>query len=93
MTSNQLLVAKLQMYESDTTRFLRELKAKNPQIVEQQRKNRMTWWDRPQDLETWRERAQAAVPQPGYVYFPIPRQEKDDDKDSGKRLSTPARPA
>ncbi|HET9578787.1 MAG TPA: DUF3460 family protein [Usitatibacter sp.] len=81
------------MYESDTTRFLRELKAKNPQIVEQQKKNRMTWWDRPQDLDAWKERAQANVPQPGYVYFPLPRQLKDDDKDSGKRLSTPSRPA
>ena len=80
-------------YESDMTRFLRELKAKNPQIVEQQRKNRMTWWDRPQDLDTWKERADATVSQPGYVYFPLPRQEKDDDKDSGNRLSTPSRPA
>jgi uncharacterized protein DUF3460 len=81
------------MYESETTRFLRELKAKNPQIVEQQRKNRMTWWDRPQDIQTWKERDQVAVPQPGYVYFPLPRQEKDDDKDSGNKPSTPSRPA
>ena len=80
-------------YESDMTRFLRELKQKNPQIVEQQKKNRMTWWDRPQDLEVWKERAAASVPQPAYVYFPLPRQEKDDDKDSGNRLSTPSRPA
>ena len=80
-------------YESEMTRFLRELKRTNPQIVEQQKKNRMTWWDRPQDLETWKERAAASVPQPAYVYFPLPRQEKDDDKDSGNRLSTPARPA
>lgn len=80
-------------YESDMTRFLRELKRKNPQIVEQQKKNRMTWWDRPQDLEAWKERAEAAVPQPAYVYFPLPRQDKDDDADSGNRLSTPARPA
>ena len=80
-------------YESEYTRFLRDLKQKNPQIVEQQKKNRMTWWDRPQDLDTWKERAAATVPQPGYVYFPLPRQEKDDDKDSGNRLSTLARPA
>jgi hypothetical protein len=80
-------------YESDMTRFLRELKQKNPQIDELQRKNRMTWWDRPQDLQTWKERAAASVPQPGYVYFPVPREEKDDDKDSGNRLSTPSRPA
>jgi hypothetical protein len=80
-------------YESEFTRFLREFKQKNPQVVEQQYKNRLTWWDRPQDLQTQKERAQAAVPQPGYVYFPLPRQEKDDDADSGNRLSTPSRPA
>jgi len=80
------------MYESDITRFIRELRDKNPRIVEQQRKNRATWWDRPQDLETWRERSAATVPQPAYVYFPLPRPEKDDDPDSGKRLSTPSRP-
>jgi hypothetical protein len=81
------------MYESELTRFLRELKAKNPQIGELQKKNRATWWDKPQDIETWRERAAANVPQPAYVYFPLPRPEKGDDPDSGKRLSTPSRPA
>lgn len=81
------------MYESDITRFLRELKRRNPQIAELQKKNRATWWDRPQDLETNRERAEAAVPQPAYVYFPLPRPEKDDDPDSGKKPSTPSRPA
>lgn len=80
-------------YESDMTRFLRDLKQKNPQISELQKKNRMTWWDRPQDLQTWKERAASTVAQPGYVYFPLPRQEKDDDPDSGNKLSTPSRPA
>lgn len=61
------------MYESEFGRFLREFKEKNPHVVELQRKNRATWWDRPQDLETWRERSQATVPQPAYVYFPLPR--------------------
>ena len=82
------------MYESETTRFLRELKQKNPQIAEQQKKNRATWWDHPQDLQTSRERAEAAVPQPGYVYFPLPtRADVEEDKDSGNKLSTPSRPA
>jgi hypothetical protein len=82
------------MYESETTRFLRELKAKNPQIAEQQHKNRATWWDRPQDLETSKERSDAAVPQAGYVYFPLPqRAPEEEDKDSGNKLSTPSRPA
>jgi hypothetical protein len=80
-------------YESEMDRFLRELKEKNPQIVELQQKNRATWWDKPQDLDAWRERSEATVPQPAYVYFPLPRQEKDDDQDSGNRLSTPSRPA
>ena len=61
------------MYESEFTRFLRGFKEKNPQVVELQRKNRATWWDKPQDLETWRERSQATVPQPAYVYFPLPK--------------------
>lgn len=61
------------MYESDVTRFIRDFLAKNPQIVEQQRKNRATWWDKPQDLETLKEREQSNVPQPPYVYFPLPK--------------------
>ena len=81
------------MYESEITRFLRDLREKNPSIPELQRKNRATWWDRPQDLELQRERAEAAVAQPPYVYFPLPEPEKDDDQDSGNKLSTPSRPA
>ena len=81
-------------YESDVTVFLRDLRQKNPQIAEQQKKNRQTWWDKPQDLETWRERAAATVPQPAYVYFPLPKRvEPGEDKDSGNKLSTPSRPA
>lgn len=81
------------MYESDITRFLRELRQKNPSIPELQKKNRATWWDKPQDLEAQKERAESRVPQPPYAYFPLPRAEKHDDQDSGKRLSTPSRPA
>lgn len=79
------------MYESDLTRFMREFLNRNPQVKEQQKKNRFTWWDRPQDLETQQERQEASVPEPSYVYFPLPRPEKDDDPDSGNRLSTPSR--
>jgi hypothetical protein len=81
------------MYESELTRFLREMREKNPGIAELQRKNRATWWDKRQDLEIHKERAESAVPQPAYVYFPLPRPEKDDDQDSGNKLSTPSRPA
>ena len=81
------------MYESELTRFLRDFVKKNPQVVEQQKKNRLTWWDRPQDLETQKERRQASVPQPAYVYFPLPRPRLDEDPDSGNKLSTPSSPA
>ena len=80
------------MYESEATRFIRDFLAKNPQVVEQQKKNRATWWDKPQDLETLQERAQSNVPQPPYVYFPLPRRDEDDDE-SANKLSNPSRPA
>ncbi|HXN16181.1 MAG TPA: DUF3460 family protein [Usitatibacter sp.] len=64
------------MYESETTRFIRQMLDKNPRLVEEQKRNRATWWDRPQDLETLKEHAQSNVPQPAYVYFPLPKPSK-----------------
>ena len=61
------------MYQSDATRFLNELLQSNPQLEEQRRKLRATWWDRPQDLQTQKERDDSAVPASSYVYFPPPR--------------------
>jgi hypothetical protein len=81
------------MYESELTRFIRDLKERNPQIAELQRKNRATWWDKPQDFQAWKERAESTVAQPGYVYFPLPRAGNDDDPDSATRLGTPSRRA
>ncbi len=81
------------MYESEATRFLREFLAKNPQVVEQQKKNRATWWDKPQDLETLHEHAESDVPQPSYVYFPLPEGEPAKPDESGNKLSNPSRPA
>ncbi len=60
------------MYESDITRFIREIRERNPGIAELQRKNRATWWDKRQDPEILKERSESAVPQPAYVYFPLP---------------------
>ena len=69
------------MYESDATRFLKELLKKNPELAEQRLRLRATWWDKPQDLEIVRERDESDVPQPAYVYF------------AGKSASTPPKPA
>ncbi|HEX3062174.1 MAG TPA: DUF3460 family protein [Usitatibacter sp.] len=79
-------------YESEHTRFMREFLAKNPQVAEQQKKNRATWWDKPQDLETTAERAKSRVPQPGYVYFPSPEPIADDSGDPENIASTPSSP-
>ena len=61
------------MYESDATRFLKELLARNPQLEDQRRKLRATWWDRPQDLQIQKERDESAVPATSYAYFPRPK--------------------
>lgn len=55
-------------YESDITRFIRELKAKSPEIERKQRDGRAIWWDKehtPDELRRFRE---SNVPQQGYVY-------------------------
>ncbi len=57
-------------YESEATQFLKELLARNPQLDEQRRKLRATWWDRPQDLEVSGQREESEVPASSYVYFP-----------------------
>jgi hypothetical protein len=56
------------MYESDTTVFLRELFKQKPHLVDEQRKGRALWWDRPQDLDTQARDQASRVPQAPYVY-------------------------
>lgn len=56
------------MYESDITRFIRQLKEQDPKLEEQQRRGRATWWDRTQDAQTQRQFRDARVPQRPYVY-------------------------
>ncbi|MGZ5041874.1 MAG: DUF3460 family protein [Usitatibacter sp.] len=85
--------AKVPMYVSDATRFIQEFLEKNPQVTEQQRKNRATWWDKPQDLETWEERAESTVPAASYAYFPLPERDAGKPEESGNKLKTPSRPA
>ncbi len=56
-------------YESDHTRFIRELLEKKPQIAEEQKKSRALWWDkRPTDLAARRQMDEGRVPLPAYVY-------------------------
>ncbi len=55
-------------YESDITKMMRELLKENPHIVEEQRKGRALWWDRPQDQDTLKRRAKSKVSMQPYVY-------------------------
>jgi len=58
-----------QFYESDVTKFIKELKEKNPNLEQQQRAGRSLLWDKePIDLETQRRATESRVEQQAYVY-------------------------
>ena len=51
------------MYESDITRFIRELMDNNPQLKELQKANRATWWDRKLDQHELKRLQESEAPQ------------------------------
>ena len=56
-------------YESDHTKWVRELLAHEPRLVDEQRKGRAIWWDKlPRDLADRVRMDTGGVPQKGYVY-------------------------
>jgi len=56
-------------YESEHTKFIRELLEKRPQIDEDRRRGRAIWWDKqPRELALRAEMDEGGVPQKGYVY-------------------------
>jgi hypothetical protein len=58
-----------QMYESDHTKFIKELKAANPAIEAGQREGRALLWDQaPIALSEQEKRAESRVKQQAYVY-------------------------
>jgi hypothetical protein len=61
-------IAMAKNYESDITRFIRELKTKEPDLERRQREGRAIYWDKeldPDDLRRWKE---SKVAQDPYVY-------------------------
>jgi Protein of unknown function (DUF3460) len=56
-------------YESDHTKFMRELLKKDPKLPEKQLAARGMWWDKKQDLEQRKRFKESDVPQKPYVYF------------------------
>ena len=61
-------------YESDVTRFLREMKQRKPELERKQREAREIWWDKALDPDEQARFAQSRVPLPGYVYQTRPKQ-------------------
>jgi hypothetical protein len=56
-------------YESDFTKFIKDLKQKNPALDEQQRAGRALLWDKdPIDLDATDRARESKVGQQGYVY-------------------------
>jgi hypothetical protein len=56
------------MYESDITKFIRELHQNRPGLEAEQAKGRALLWDRRLDREALEAQRQARVPQLPYVY-------------------------
>jgi hypothetical protein len=65
----QILKRRTIMYESDITKFIKELKAAKPHLEEEQRKGRAIWWDKqPLDVDERNASDAAKVPQKPYPY-------------------------
>jgi len=60
-------------YESEITRFIRELKQRQPDLERKQREARAIWWDKTLDREEQARFAQSHVNMPGYVYQTKPK--------------------
>jgi hypothetical protein len=56
------------MYESEHTRFMRELFEKKPALADEQKKGRAIWWDHNLDLDEEQRNSQSRVRQTAYVY-------------------------
>ena len=56
-------------YESEHTKFMRELLQKRPDLIDKQREGRAIWWDkRPKELAEERVMDNSRVAQSAYVY-------------------------
>ena len=60
-------------YESEYTKFMRELLRKQPDLVRKQREGRAMWWDKtPRELAEERDMDGGRVAQSPYVYSNLP---------------------
>lgn len=59
----------MEMYESDFTKFMRDLLKQKPELAEKQKEARAIWWDKKFDLEERKRAEESKVPMRGYVYY------------------------
>lgn len=63
------LPPKFQLYESEASQFINQLKKQNPQLEESQRAGRALLWDKePIDLDQRKRADESRVDQQAYVY-------------------------
>ncbi len=58
------------MYESEHTKFMRDWLKQHPEQIEEQKKGRALWWDKPQDLAALKCAEESLVPPKAYYYQP-----------------------
>jgi len=60
------------MYESDITKFVRDMLDQQPALKELQKNNRATWWDKQLDADQLKRDQDSEAPKAPYAYFPLP---------------------
>jgi Protein of unknown function (DUF3460) len=68
---------KIDKYESDTTKFIRDLLQKKPELKEEQKKARAMWWDKILDLKELKRRRESAVERTSYVYYDTAKESEE----------------
>ena len=59
----------MELYESEHTKFMRELFIQNPQLTEQQKESYDIWWDKTLDRDLNKRFEESFEMQKGYVYY------------------------
>ena len=60
----------MSMYQSDYTTSMNDFLQKNPSVVEDQQRLRLTWWDKQVNVDEQRRFQESKVQQKPYVYQP-----------------------
>jgi hypothetical protein len=78
------------MYESDLTKFMRDLFHRNPHLAQAQKEARAIWWDKSVDFDELKRAQASRVPIRGYVYYPLIEPARESSSLQSDKASTPA---